>query len=120
MATANELTTFVRAAPYPPVEASSSPAEPGIPARKLWARRHPADFDVRELGRILDHDNHQMRAELRAFLADPLFVPRYDISLKDERELALRRLRKLRCMELARWCALASVSAAITVTPAIT
>ena len=45
------------------------------------------------LCRLLDHDNHEMREKFLDFLTDPLFIPRYDISLEDERELALKRLK---------------------------
>ena len=44
---------------------------------------------------ILEHDNLEMRQKLKEFLKDPIFVPRYNISLEDERELALKRLQKI-------------------------
>lgn len=52
-------------------------------------------MDVKKLQHLLDHDNHEMRDELRAFLCSPNFVPEYDISLQDERALALKRLQIL-------------------------
>eukprot|EP00835_Amoeboradix_gromovi_P004794 NODE_398_length_9374_cov_0.508895.p2 type:complete len:513 gc:universal NODE_398_length_9374_cov_0.508895:4389-5927(+) len=47
------------------------------------------------LEHLLDHDNHLNRKELRKFLATPLFTPRYNITLKEQRELALKRLGKI-------------------------
>ena len=44
---------------------------------------------------LLDHDNHDMRKKFRAFMSDPVFVPKYNISLEEERELALQRLQKI-------------------------
>jgi hypothetical protein len=35
----------------------------------------------------LDHDNHDMREKFRQFLKSPLFQPRYDLTLDEEREL---------------------------------
>lgn len=54
-----------------------------------------SDKDVRDLQRILDHDNHEMRDELREFMKDPIFKPKYNVSLSFEREIALERLRKI-------------------------
>ncbi len=45
---------------------------------------------------MLDHDNFEMREKFLTFLKDPLFIPRYDLSLDDERELALKRLKVIR------------------------
>ena len=44
---------------------------------------------------LLDHDNHEMRANFRDFISEPVMVPRYNISLEEERELALRRLQRI-------------------------
>ncbi|GIL89582.1 hypothetical protein Vretifemale_17414 [Volvox reticuliferus] len=52
-------------------------------------------FDVKELQRILDHDNHEHRQAMKEFMNDDLYVPQYDISLRDERELALQRLQRV-------------------------
>ena len=57
-----------------------------------WAK--PA-FPVEKMTALLDHDNHQMRAEFRKFLSDPSFAPKYDVSLEDEREICLQRLKKI-------------------------
>ncbi|GFR45198.1 hypothetical protein Agub_g6590 [Astrephomene gubernaculifera] len=52
-------------------------------------------FDVKELQRILDHDNHDHRQAMKEFMKDDLYVPQYDISLREERELALQRLQRV-------------------------
>ena len=48
-----------------------------------------------ELQAILDHDNPGDRARLKEVMRDPLFTPRWWISVEEERELALERLRRL-------------------------
>ena len=48
-----------------------------------------------ELQKLLDHDNYENRARLKELMRDPLFTPRWNISLEEERELALERLRRL-------------------------
>merc|ERR1712142_901599 len=52
-------------------------------------------FPIEKMTELLDHDNHQMRADLRKFISEPVMVPRYNISLEEERELALRRLQRI-------------------------
>ncbi|MEW5311993.1 MAG: hypothetical protein WDW38_003658 [Sanguina aurantia] len=52
-------------------------------------------FSVDSLNRMLDHDNLEMRASMKEFMKDPIYVPRYDIDLRDERELALQRLKRI-------------------------
>jgi len=52
-------------------------------------------FPVEKMTELLDHDNHQMRADFRKFISEPVMVPRYNISLEEERELALRRLQRI-------------------------
>ena len=42
-----------------------------------------------------DHDNHEMRQNFRNFISEPVMVPRYNISLAEERDLALRRLQRI-------------------------
>mgnify|MGYP001795582734 CR=1 FL=1 len=61
--------------------------------REQWGK---SSFDVNEMTSFLDHDNEEKRAKFRKVLAeDPLMTPRYNISLDEERELALKRLKKL-------------------------
>lgn len=52
-------------------------------------------FPLEKMTALLDHDNHQMRADFRKFISEPVMVPRYDISLEEERDLALRRLQRI-------------------------
>lgn len=51
--------------------------------------------DSATLKGMLDHDNHEMRDKFRQFMDDPVWTPRYNIALDDERELALVRLKKI-------------------------
>ncbi|KAG0350021.1 hypothetical protein BG005_010439 [Podila minutissima] len=52
--------------------------------------------DVGKVQRILANDNHEHRRQMLDFAAkDPIYIPRYDISLEAKRELALQRLRRL-------------------------
>lgn len=60
--------------------------------RLKWPR---ANFNVEKMTELLDHDNHEMRKELRKFLSDPIFTPKYDTALIEEREVALQRLKKI-------------------------
>ena len=53
-------------------------------------------FDVAQMTHLLDHDNHEKRAKFRKiFSEDPLMTPKYNISVDEERDLALERLKKL-------------------------
>merc|ERR1712029_1076431 len=60
--------------------------------RKAW---FAPEFPVPKMTHLLDHDNHEMRAKFREFISEPVMVPRYNISLAEERELALRRLQRI-------------------------
>ena len=53
-------------------------------------------FNVEEMQRLLEHDNHERRAAFKQFVAqEPVFIPRFNVSLRYERELALERLKKV-------------------------
>jgi len=52
-------------------------------------------FNIEKMKHLLDHDNHEMRNDLRKFLSDPIFTPRYNIPLDEEREIALQRLKAI-------------------------
>jgi len=52
-------------------------------------------FDVDKLTFLLDHDNHETREQYRQLAKDPLYVPRFDLSLKQERDLAFDQLKKI-------------------------
>mmetsp|Transcript_28352 Transcript_28352/g.50648 ORF Transcript_28352/g.50648 Transcript_28352/m.50648 type:complete len:644 (-) Transcript_28352:428-2359(-) len=47
------------------------------------------------LAHLLDHDNHEMREAAKELCRDEVCVPRYDVDLREERELALARLKLL-------------------------
>ncbi|KAL7062143.1 hypothetical protein AAHC03_01091 [Spirometra sp. Aus1] len=56
---------------------------------------HQKPADTGTIKHLLDHDNFEYREQLRALLLDDLMTPRYNISLQDEREVALARLKLL-------------------------
>ena len=49
----------------------------------------------KKLEHLLDHDNYHNRQRLRQFLASPLFIPQFNITLQKQRELALEKLKQL-------------------------
>ncbi|KAK9840200.1 hypothetical protein WJX74_005380 [Apatococcus lobatus] len=51
--------------------------------------------ELQALQRLLEHDNWDCREQLKNLMKDPLFTPRYDMDLRDERELALDRLKRI-------------------------
>jgi acyl-CoA oxidase len=55
----------------------------------------PASFDVDRFTYVLENDNQEKRSKFKEFLKDPIYIPRFDISLRYERELALERLKRL-------------------------
>ena len=75
-----------------PQKLKLSNTEPPQKIRQSW---FAPIFPVEKLTHLLDHDNHEMRQKFREFISEPVMVPRYDISLEDERELALRRLQRI-------------------------
>ena len=61
--------------------------------REQWGS---PSFDVAQMTHLLDHDNHEKRAKFRKILTeDPLMTPKYNISIDEERDLALKRLKTL-------------------------
>ncbi|KAK7065415.1 acyl-Coenzyme A oxidase [Halocaridina rubra] len=52
-------------------------------------------FNVEAMTALLDHDNHEMRAKFREFMSDPVMLPRYNIPLHEERDVALARLQRI-------------------------
>ena len=52
-------------------------------------------FDIPRFTYILENDNQDKRAKFKDFLKDPIYIPRFDISLRYERELALERLKRI-------------------------
>ena len=61
--------------------------------RNAWGRTASPAFDVAKMKYVLDHDNHEMRDQFREFIKQPLFQPRFDLTLEEEREVALQRLK---------------------------
>ena len=60
-------------------------------------------FDPQSFQRFIEHDNFSTREALKTMGKDPLFYPRYNISLDEQRELALQRLRRVaeaRCVSV--------------------
>ena len=75
---------------------SFSSSEVRMDPQKLREEWGTPSFEVMQMTHLLDHDNHEKRAKFRKVLSeDPLFTPKYNISLDEERELALKRLKKL-------------------------
>ena len=67
-----------------------------LDTQKLREEWGTPSFDVPKMMDLLDHDNHEKRNKFRKFVAeDPFFKPKYNISLDEERDLALARLKKL-------------------------
>lgn len=60
--------------------------------RAAWPK---PDFNITALKDLLDHDNIEMRNKFRKFLESDLFMPRYNLTLEEERELALKRLQAI-------------------------
>nr|CAB3219773.1 acyl-coenzyme A oxidase 3, peroxisomal [Phallusia mammillata] len=52
-------------------------------------------FDKEQMTHLLDHDNHEMRKKFRRFMSDPVMTPKYNISLAEERDIALQRLQRI-------------------------
>lgn len=61
----------------------------------LRAAQSNYSFNVKAMTALLDHDNHEMRARFREFMSDPVMIPRYNISLEEERDVALARLQRI-------------------------
>lgn len=60
--------------------------------RESWNK---PTFDVKKMTHLLDHDNHEMRSKFREFVSDDIMKPRYNITLEEEREVALARLQRI-------------------------
>lgn len=67
--------------------------------RERWAKdvgqTDALSFNKEKMVELLDHDNHDMRREFRKFMSDPIMTPKYDISLEEERSIALQRLQRI-------------------------
>ncbi|CAG8473809.1 42679_t:CDS:10 [Gigaspora margarita] len=52
--------------------------------------------DFATIQQLLEHDNHRNRKAMLDFVAkDPIYIPRYNVSLEFEREIALQRLKRI-------------------------
>jgi len=63
--------------------------------QQLRSKWSSVSFDVAKMTDLIDHDNHDQRQQMRKLLSEPLFTPRYNITLDAERELALTRLKEI-------------------------
>lgn len=50
-------------------------------------------FSASEFQTYLDHDNHETRKKWKEFTKNPLFQPRFDISMQESKHLAFERLK---------------------------
>jgi acyl-CoA oxidase len=50
---------------------------------------------AQKLNQLIEPDGRSKRQAFKSFLKDPLFVPRFDVSLAYERQIALERLKKI-------------------------
>lgn len=50
------------------------------------------NFNIAQLAKVIDHDNHENRVDMRKYLSHPDLKPEYAISFSKERELSLKRL----------------------------
>lgn len=71
-----------------PTNANPNPKE----LREAWGQ---PNFDINEMKHALDHDNHEMRDSCRQFLSGDLMKPKYNISIDEERDMALKRLQAM-------------------------
>ncbi|MEE2960643.1 MAG: acyl-CoA dehydrogenase [Myxococcota bacterium] len=53
------------------------------------------NFDLKSLTNLLEHDNFETRAGLKELFKDELFTPRYNLTLSEERDIALARLKAI-------------------------
>ena len=71
------------------VRASGGAMRTPAALRSIWGE---SGVPVAALQHIIEHDNHQMRANFREYLKQDAFKPKYAITLEEERTLALDRL----------------------------
>lgn len=57
--------------------------------------RTATTWDINESAKLLDHHNHKTREGLKELFKQPLFTPKYNISLDQERQLAYDRLKTI-------------------------
>jgi hypothetical protein len=54
-----------------------------------------ANLNTAALQHVLDYSNHAQRAAMKEFMKSDLFIPQYNISIDEERALALKRLQAI-------------------------
>ena len=62
--------------------------ELGRDPKELRSKYPEPSFNVAKLTEVLDHDNHEMRKEMREFLSDPIMRTKFNISLEEERDVS--------------------------------
>ena len=62
--------------------------ELGRDPKELRSKFPAPTFPVAKLTEVLDHDNHEMRKEMRKFLSDPIMRSKFNISLEEERDVS--------------------------------
>ena len=74
------------------VRMQSQAAAMALRPSNLRAAVFQPNFDMNKMTELLDHDNHDMRKKFREFVSEPVMIPRYNIPLLEERDVALERL----------------------------
>ena len=60
--------------------------------RESWPK---SNFNLAAMTDLVDGDNLEMRRSFRKFVSDPCMIPRYNIPLAEEREVALKRMQRI-------------------------
>lgn len=63
--------------------------------KRTFSTTMKAYWDKKESANFLDHHNHDTREGLRKLFKEPIFVPKYNMSLDEERQLAYDRLKRI-------------------------
>lgn len=63
--------------------------------KKMLSTTSKLNWDRNESAKLLDHHNLDTRAGLRELFKDPIFVPKYNMTLDEERQLAYDRLKTI-------------------------
>jgi len=88
-ATLRRVENIVQQLSPQPTAASAGVYSDPTSTRASWLKH---DINTASLQHELDFANHEQRAKMKAFFNQPLFVPRFNISVDEERQLALKRL----------------------------
>jgi len=63
--------------------------------KRMFSTTMKTNWDKKESSKFLDHHNHDTREGLRELFKKPIFVPKYNMSLDEERQLAYDRLKTI-------------------------